>query len=178
MLPKLQPKPPTTPVCDIQRVSPLWPASLSGKLAKLLQQASEQLPVTPTPHPEHIRRFVLCLDDDHAITKLNQQWRNKNTPTNVLAFPSPPTPGLDDHLHLGDIIIAFETAHREARTLAIPLLEHTTHLAIHGLLHLLGYDHQTPAQQSEMEQLEITALATLGFANPYEEPSCPRKKPD
>ena len=166
----------TAPVCDLERLSEQWPEPLASTLRQLAQQALDQLILNHHATPGG---FVLCLDDDHAITQLNQQWRNKNTPTNVLAFPSSPLmPDHNGHRHLGDVIIAFETADREAKTLGISLLEHTTHLAVHGLLHLLGHDHQKTDQQSAMEQLENSTLAALGFASPYEEPSCQKKQPD
>jgi probable rRNA maturation factor len=116
----------------------------------------------------------LVLDNDAAVQQLNHSYRDKNKPTNVLSFPAldfaqPATS--DDFpappILLGDIIMAYETLAREADEGAISLTDHARHLLTHGLLHLLGYDHQDDAQASHMEQLEVRLLAQCGIANPY-----------
>ncbi len=116
----------------------------------------------------------LVLDNDAAVQQLNQSYRDKNKPTNVLSFPAldftqPATS--DDFpappILLGDIIMAYETVAGEADEGALSLLDHARHLLTHGLLHLIGYDHQDDAQASHMEQLEISLLAQCDIANPY-----------
>ena len=108
------------------------------------------------------------LSDDARVTALNSNFRQKPTPTNVLSFPADPSatePG--EPAYLGDVIIARETLEREALEHGIPLLHHLQHLTIHGVLHLLGYDHQTEHDATLMETLETRVLASLGVADPY-----------
>jgi len=108
--------------------------------------------------------------DDSRIATLNKDFRGKPMPTNVLSWPAsetPPMQGGMPEIELGDIAIAFETCQREAAEKGIHVQEHVTHLVIHGILHLLGYDHISETEADEMEALEIKALAKLGIANPY-----------
>ena len=116
----------------------------------------------------------LLFADDAEVHALNREWRSKDKPTNVLSFPmleredllalaSDGPPEL-----LGDIALALETCQREAANKGVSLEAHATHLLIHGLLHLAGYDHETsPEDARAMEQLEIKALALMGIADPY-----------
>jgi probable rRNA maturation factor len=127
--------------------------------------------------------FSLCLmgcDDAHIAT-LNADFRGKPTPTNVLSWPSEeraseyagdvpeaPEPGpADDPENLGDIAIAWETCAAEAEAAGKPMADHVTHLVIHGLLHLLGYDHIDDIDATLMETTETRILATLGISDPY-----------
>jgi probable rRNA maturation factor len=104
--------------------------------------------------------------DDAAIRELNAQWRGIDKPTNVLSFE---TPGpLAKRLALGDIVIAHETVAREAEEQGKSFTAHLTHLIIHGFLHLIGYDHQSPREADEMEALERRIAAALGLSDPYE----------
>ena len=108
--------------------------------------------------------------DDARIAILNKDFRNKEAATNVLSWPStetPPMQGSPLGTELGDIAIAFETCQREAAEKGISVQDHVTHLVIHGILHLLGYDHISDSEAEEMEALEIKALAKLGISNPY-----------
>ena len=110
----------------------------------------------------------LVFTDDEAIQKLNAEWRDKDKPTNVLSFPAfPVEPGDPLPPMLGDIVLAYETVVREAELEQKPLENHITHLIIHGLLHLLGYDHETDEEAEEMEALERRALARLAIPDPY-----------
>lgn len=106
---------------------------------------------------------VLCSDD--FIRALNRKWRGKDKPTNVLSFPSGAEPAMA--LLLGDIIIAYETASREAAEAGKPLRDHVAHLLAHGFLHLLGHDHEEAAEAEAMEAIERACLARLGIADPY-----------
>jgi len=104
--------------------------------------------------------------DDATIRELNAQWRGIDKPTNVLSFE---TPGpLERRLALGDIVIAHETVAREAAEQDKSFDAHLTHLLIHGFLHLIGYDHQTPREADAMEALERRIAAALGLGDPYE----------
>lgn len=109
----------------------------------------------------------VVLTDDAAIRTLNRDWRGIDKPTNVLSFPAPAArPGITRPL-LGDIVIAYETLADESATERKPLLHHLSHLAVHGFLHLLGYDHQTDSQARAMEKLERDILARLEIGDPY-----------
>lgn len=112
------------------------------------------------------------LADDDTVQALNRDWRGKDKPTNVLSFAAlddedaPQVPGAP--LLLGDIILAFQTCRDEAAEMGKPLAEHLSHLVVHGVLHLLGYDHEDDeAEAEEMERLETTILAGFGIADPY-----------
>ncbi len=119
---------------------------------------------------------------DARIAVLNADFRGKPQPTNVLSWPSEergaevdgdmpdrPSPGpADMPEELGDIAISYETCMREAEEQAKPATEHVTHLIVHGVLHLLGYDHVRDGDAALMEAAEIRILAKLGLKNPYE----------
>lgn len=114
----------------------------------------------------------LVFTDDEAIRALNVHWRGKEKPTNVLSFPAAPLkPGARPGPMLGDIVIARETVEREAEQEGKPLGHHLAHLLVHGFLHLLGYDHEDPAEAERMEALERRILAGLSIPDPYEMPS-------
>ena len=110
----------------------------------------------------------LVLTDDAHIRELNAAWRGKDKPTNVLSFPANP-PGNGRHLPplLGDIVIAGETVAREAALENKPFDHHLTHLIVHGLLHLVGHDHEEDAEAEVMEGIERRALARLAISDPY-----------
>ena len=106
--------------------------------------------------------------DDAAVQALNRDWRGKDKPTNVLSFPAEDFPEIEGlSPPLGDIALAFETCQREAVEKEIPVSEHLTHLILHGILHLLGYDHIEDEEATEMEDLERQLLAHIGIADPY-----------
>ena len=107
--------------------------------------------------------LAVLLTDDAAVRELNRRWRGKDAATNVLSFPAAATAAP----WLGDVALAYETCAREAAEQGKPLGAHVTHLVAHGVLHLLGWDHQTDAEAEEMESLERQILARLGVADPY-----------
>ncbi|MDQ0511020.1 rRNA maturation RNase YbeY [Ancylobacter amanitiformis] len=111
--------------------------------------------------------IAVKLTDDAAIRALNRDWRGKDTATNVLSFPTPEVAREGGDPHFGDIAIAFETLEREAAGEGKPLADHLVHLAVHGTLHLVGYDHETTEEAEEMEAMERHVLASLGIPDPY-----------
>ena len=106
--------------------------------------------------------LTVMLTTNGRVQKLNAEFRGKDKPTNVLSFPA----GLEDYL--GDVAIAYGVTAREAKDAKKTLLDHTTHLTVHGVLHLLGYDHETTRQANKMEPLEVRILHAMKIANPYE----------
>lgn len=117
----------------------------------------------------HVEISIVLAGDDF-VQGLNRNWRHIDSPTNVLAFPcSADADPIDGEQLLGDVIVADQTTRREAAELGLPLEHHVAHLIIHGVLHLLGYDHMNDADAEEMEHVEILALANLGIESPYQE---------
>ena len=104
----------------------------------------------------------IVLTNDKEIHKLNSKYRNIDKPTNVLSFE------LGDDILLGDIYISLDTVMREAKDAGISVEEHTAHMVVHGMLHLLGYDHIKDKDAIIMETKEIAILKKLGVKNPYE----------
>jgi probable rRNA maturation factor len=115
--------------------------------------------------------LAVMLTDDSGIQTLNTNWRGIDKPTNVLSFPAlQPTGagGPDDAPRmLGDIAIAYETTRKEADDEQKPFDHHLSHLAVHGFLHLIGYDHEKDGEAEAMEALETEILAQLGISDPY-----------
>ncbi len=127
--------------------------------------------------------LTLCVMgcDDARIAGLNGDFRAKAQPTNVLSWPDidlsaendgglphMPVPGdLDDPQSLGNVAIAFDTCQREAAEADKPMADHVTHLVVHGVLHLLGYDHVREGDAARMEAIEVAILASLGVSDPY-----------
>lgn len=107
----------------------------------------------------------IVLGNDDAIRILNRDYRGKDGPTNVLSFPARAV-GAGPRM-LGDIVLAFETVAAEAAEQAKPVADHLRHLVVHGMLHLLGFDHETDADAERMESLETGILATMGISDPY-----------
>ncbi|MEM1147254.1 MAG: rRNA maturation RNase YbeY [Pseudomonadota bacterium] len=105
---------------------------------------------------------VLLTDNDEVQT-LNRDWRGKDRPTDVLSFPADPI----DLPFLGDIAIALSVAKADAERNSISLTQHISHLLVHSLLHLVGHDHTDDTEATQMEALEIAALASLGWPDPY-----------
>ncbi len=131
--------------------------------------AVSELPDVLGPRSQEVS---IVLADDDTVRDLNKSYRKLDKPTNVLSFPYPP-PDLNlddgDNPYLGDVVLAYETIAAEAETMERGLNAHVSHLVIHGLLHLLGFDHETDTEARQMEQLEVSLLAKLGIANPYQE---------
>ncbi|MEY4211236.1 MAG: hypothetical protein RLZ92_1617 [Pseudomonadota bacterium] len=114
--------------------------------------------------------IVIRLVDDQESAELNQQYRHKQGPTNILSFPFEAPDGFDTAL-LGDLVICAPLIALEAQQQNKPLFDHWAHITIHGVLHLLGYDHINDSEAEEMEALEIKILSRLNINNPYLEES-------
>ena len=140
---------------DIEIEDEAWTTALPDAEALILPAAAAAL--------EARGGVTLLLTDDDTVAELNERFRGKTGPTNVLSFPAPDNP--EDHL--GDIALAFGVCAREATEQGKPLAHHLQHLVAHGVLHLLGYDHLTEAEAEEMEALERRILAGLGVPDPY-----------
>jgi len=122
----------------------------------------------PVPESE----LSVVFTSDESVAELNGAWRGKAGPTNVLSFPAAPGPRPEPGT-LGDIVLAAGVVRAEADAQGKPLANHTVHLIIHGMLHLLGHDHAEDATAETMERLEAEAMARLGLPDPYGEPTAP-----
>ena len=112
----------------------------------------------------------IALSSDAAVRELNRSYRSQDKPTNVLSFPAlAPLSGgpADAARFLGDVVLSVETCRSEARELGLQPAHHLQHLVVHGLLHLLGLDHETDADAQVMESVETEILASIGVADPY-----------
>jgi probable rRNA maturation factor len=115
----------------------------------------------------------LVLSDDASVRALNRDYRGRDSATNVLSFRHDDLSSCDTHENdapptlLGDIVLAYETVVGEAEAQGKPAADHLCHLVVHGVLHLLGYDHETSAEAAEMERLEVAILSCLGVDDPY-----------
>jgi probable rRNA maturation factor len=138
-----------------------WTSALPNAAPVVERAASAVLnriaPDDPAP------TVAVLLSGDDAVADLNQRFRGKAGPTNVLSFPAAPNP----EGQIGDIALAFGVCAREASDQGKTLEQHLTHLVAHGVLHLLGYDHETDGEAEAMEALERSILETLGVPDPY-----------
>lgn len=159
---------------DVMVESELWDAQPEAQAR--VRDAVVAAALSTRALPAADGEVSVVLVDDAAIRRLNRDWRGIDKPTNVLAFPAPhPRPagpgpsrsGTAAPALLGDIVIAYETTAAEAAAAAKPFAHHLAHLAVHGFLHLLGYDHDSDADASEMERLEAKILARLDVPDPY-----------
>ena len=153
-----------------------WPDALDWE-ARASEAAAAALALTPFASLADVAPLVeisVRLTDDAEVHALYRDFRGKDKPTNVLSFPQVQDDLLeglansdDGEILLGDIVLARETCAREAEEKGISVVDHATHLIVHGTLHLVGYDHMDDAAAAAMEALEVKALASLGIANPY-----------
>ncbi len=118
--------------------------------------------------PDDPRNLDVLLTGDAEMRVLNMQWRRIDKATNILSFPSPVMPLPSGEVaHLGNLVLAWDTIEREAEAAQKPLIEHVVHLLVHGMLHLLGYDHEVDAEGDKMEAKETEILVRLGLPDPY-----------
>ncbi|HEU5047604.1 MAG TPA: rRNA maturation RNase YbeY [Rickettsiales bacterium] len=146
----------TSPAAEIniQRISGEWSRAVPGYKWQIELWCREAL-------GKKSGVLSVVLADDAFVQGLNHQYRGKDKPTNVLSFPG-------EGEELGDIVLAFETLKREAKEQKKSFRAHCAHLVVHGVLHLLGHDHENDKDAARMEAQEIAMLAKLGFSNPYE----------
>lgn len=146
--------------------SRVW-SQIDTDCAKAMFCAATDMTFDAVSHPPSSIGGLMC--DDARIAELNGAFRGKNSATNVLSFPE--EPDMQDPsgiISVGEIAIAAETVRREADAEGKPLTNHLTHLWVHGVLHLLGHDHEDDGEAETMEAAEISILAAMGIANPYE----------
>ena len=161
---------------DITVTDPRWQALAFDELAST---AVTRVLVWAELDPDGCEVSILACDD-MRIAELNDAFRGQNKPTNVLSWPAedlaagqdgghpaPPKADFTGEVVLGDIAIAFETCNREAQDAAKPLAAHVTHLIVHGMLHLLGYDHERDRDATLMERIEVEILGSMGVSDPY-----------
>ncbi len=110
---------------------------------------------------------VVLLTDNETVRELNARYRDRDRPTNVLSFPAADMTLPGQAPHLGDLVLAFGVCADEAEAQGKSLADHLSHLTVHGVLHLLGRDHEAEAEAEEMEAEERSILASLGVADPY-----------
>lgn len=153
-----------------------WPDALDweGRAAEAVAAALAITPFSSLADAAPLVEVAVRLTDDAEVHALNRDFRGKDKPTNVLSFPQVQADLLeslansdDGEILLGDIVLARETCAREAMEKKVSLIDHATHLIVHGTLHLVGYDHMDDVSAAAMEALEVKALASLGIANPY-----------
>jgi probable rRNA maturation factor len=155
-----------SPVIDIRISAAGWRSALP-KAGTVLRRAVKAALKRELPAGTQTGLSIL-LTDDAEMRKLNAGWRARDKPTNVLSFPAegavdPAAPPE----YLGDIALGLATCRQEARAQKKSFADHVTHLTVHGVLHLLGYDHMDDDQAEAMEPLETAILAGLGIADPY-----------
>lgn len=148
----------TAPVIELEIDVDGWPedTDLVSRMDRLITHVTKEIRAEPCDPA------VVLFSDDATVRDLNARFRNKNKPTNVLSFPAPET-----ETYPGDIVLALETCIAEAKERDISLLDHATHLVLHGFLHLYGYDHGSDEEAALMEGLETKVLKELGLHNPY-----------
>ena len=143
---------------DVEIEEEAWVKALPDAQSLSLAAAERALQMTQSDGA-----LVVLLTGDAAVKELNARFRNKDKPTNVLSFPAPENP----EGHIGDVALAFGVCAREADEQGKTLAAHLQHLVAHGVLHLVGYDHENEPEAEEMEALERRVLESLGVADPY-----------
>jgi probable rRNA maturation factor len=152
---------------DILIEEPQW----SSELHSLEELASQAIDAAMTQilqagrNAASFSEISLAFVNDEKVRDLNKHFRQKDKPTNVLSFPGTEIDGFKPLL--GDVVLAFETIRQEATDQRKSMSAHTTHMLVHGFLHLQGFDHQNDKDASDMETLEIRILQGLGISNPY-----------
>ena len=144
-----------------------------ARLQRAIRRAAAALARHPDCRVPPAAEASVVLGSDALLARLNFAYRGRTGATNVLSFAyqRPAGVGVEDEGYLGDVVLAAETLHREARARGIALQAHLQHLVVHGLLHLLGRDHANDAEAEAMEALETTILAAVGVADPHRAPA-------
>ncbi len=141
---------------EVEVDTPAWPHALPDVVALCREAARAAM-------ADSVGDVVILLADDDTVADLNSRFRGRSGPTNVLSFPSGPGGGR----HLGDIALALAVCQSEAVAQGKPLADHVRHLVVHGVLHLLGHDHEDDDEARIMEALEVSRLALMGVPDPY-----------
>jgi len=161
-----------TPTIDIMIDAPTWTKALRNARAVCRRAGLAALTAVGPKAPVEVS---VLLTGDGAVRKLNATYRGKDKATNVLSFPAGRPPGETPRI-LGDIAVAYGVVAREAKAENKTLSAHLSHLVVHGVLHLLSYDHEDDKDATDMERLETTILARLGIADPYAAPSAEKRR--
>ena len=152
-------------VVDILVEAGDWPQS--SELQALVEGAIGAAPDFVANGPSPPAELSVVFTDDAHIRILNRRYRGHDAPTNVLSFPAARQRSGKRGPLIGDIVIAHQTVAREAAAEHLPIADHLAHLIVHGLLHLLGHDHENDARAAVMERRETAILGRLGIADPY-----------
>ena len=152
-----------------------WRTEIFAKKKPISHIISETLKSIPAfNHVKNVEIAVLLTDND-KMQSLNNEFRDKNSPTNVLSFPDTEIKPQDllefvnakEYIYIGDIAVGYDIIKQEAMDAGISLQDHVTHLIVHGVLHLIGYDHMNGRDADEMMDLEVKILQGLGIKSPY-----------
>lgn len=143
-------------VISVEIEDEAWTAAVADAEARVIAAAGAALDGATG-------EVVVLLTDDATVRDLNARFRGKDRPTNVLSFPAPETA----RPHLGDLVLASGVCMAEAAEQGKTVADHLSHLVVHGVLHLLGHDHEDDVEAEMMETEERAILATLGVADPY-----------
>jgi len=146
---------------DVEIEDEAWSDALPDVEALVERAAQAAIDIPAAGDPERSATFLLA--DDATVADLNTRFRGKPTSTNVLSFPA----ATSAYPHLGDVALAYGVCAAEAKAQGKSLADHLTHLVVHGVLHLLGYDHEAEADAEVMEQTECEILRRFGVAEPY-----------
>jgi probable rRNA maturation factor len=158
----------TIPITDVLVVADCWRGEPEAEtIVQRAIAAGAEAVATALAGAE----ISVMLTDDAGMRSLNSTWRGIDRPTNVLSFPAVQQADVGGWNNapriLGDIAIGYETTRKEAEQERKPFAHHLSHLAVHGFLHLVGYDHENDEQARAMEALEQSILARLGIPDPY-----------
>jgi len=161
---------------NVQLQSTKWRDLVPDVEGRAAQAAQACLSMCPSPRAcaesnSSVYELTLVLADAACVRQLNRDYRGQDKATNVLSFCAPAPANVQDSgapvPYLGDVILSHETLVEESREQGKNLADHLCHLVVHGVLHLVGYDHDTDQKSDAMEALEIQVLKSLGIADPY-----------
>jgi probable rRNA maturation factor len=153
------------PDTDVILEDPRWVDAVNAEL--LASQAAAALFSLDVATLATSAEMSVLFCSDARMRELNFRWMGKDAPTNVLSFPAPETQANAGARHLGDIALAFETIGTEAKAEGKAMSDHAMHLLIHGMLHLIGFDHQTDDEADHMEAIESRVMKSLGLNDPW-----------
>ncbi len=158
-------------VISVRVLTPAWRADV-GQIAALARRAAQAALKAALPMPRRnaasaATGVTIVFGDDALLRRLNRDFRGIDKPTNVLSFAGRTAGTRGAEGELGDVILARETVAAEAAAQGKTMADHTSHLIVHGVLHLLGHDHERTTEAARMEAIEVAVLAGLGIGDPY-----------